>query len=73
MDTNYFYKLLEGYIKKFSYSNFPRGGVCLLTPDYAHRAEPEPPVTMMLSHFSGGDPVYLIVLLANELCLKYTT
>ena len=23
---------------------------------YARRAEPEPPVTMMLSHFSGGNP-----------------
>ena len=25
---------------------------------YARRAEPEPPVTMMLSHFSGGNPAY---------------
>ena len=25
-------------------------------PDYAHCAEPEPPVTMMLFHFSGGNP-----------------
>ena len=28
---------------------------------YARRAEPEPPVTMMLSHFSGGNPEYIHV------------
>ena len=25
-------------------------------PEYAHCAKPEPPVTMMLFHFSGGNP-----------------
>ena len=25
-------------------------------PQTMHLAEPEPPVTMMLSHFSGGNP-----------------
>ena len=30
---------------------------------YALRAEPEPPVTMMLSHFSGGNPVMYVVFL----------
>ena len=27
---------------------------------YARRAEPEPPVTMMLSHFSGGNPGFIL-------------
>ena len=39
---------------------FFQRGVYLRTPDYARRAEPEPPVTMMLSHFSGGHPVKMI-------------
>ena len=49
-------------MKKFSYANVPGGGggggggLCLRTPDYARRAEPEPAVAMMLSHFSGGNP-----------------
>ena len=44
--------------------------MCLRTPVYARRAEPEPPVTMMLSHFSGGNPACYTLDSAIE-CIKF--
>ena len=62
MDTNYFYKLLEGIYKDVFILIFFRRGVCFRTPDYVRHAELEPPVTMMLSHFSGGNPEYSFII-----------
>ena len=53
MDTYYFYKLLQGvlYTEVFIFK-FSEGGM----PPDPSLAKPEPPVTMMLSHFLGGNP-----------------
>ena len=45
-------------------------GVCLRTTDYERLSEPEPPVTMMLSNFSGGNPD---ITLANYVFEQFST
>ena len=40
-------------------------------PGYVRHAEPKLPVTMMLSHFSGGNPVCLLVFHGTISAFRY--
>ena len=43
--------------KEVFWLKFQGGGACPQTAQIVCRTETEPPSTMMLSHFSGGNPV----------------